>query len=74
MIPTKSKTNQNKIEGTPVLKLATIKRLKINKNLQRYLSKIRQKNLSKKLSKNIRQKICQKNHAIYRISLKNVPP
>ena len=41
--------SKNKIEGTPILKLAMVKRLKVNKNLQKITT-----------HKKIRQKICQK--------------
>ena len=45
-------TPTNKIEGTPILKLAMVKRLKVNKNLQK---KICQK-FVKKFIKKSRQK------------------
>ena len=44
----KNTVTKNKIEGTSILKLAMVKRLKVNKNLQK---KIVTKNLSKNLSK-----------------------
>ena len=63
--------NKNKIKGTPILKLAMVKRLQVKKNLpkiklrQKIRQNIRQKNSSKtfvkKFVKNIRQKNRQKN-------------
>ena len=62
--------DKNKIEGTPVLKLAMVKRLKVkknllkNQNLSKNLSKICQKNrrkIVKKIVNKIRQKVHQKN-------------
>jgi hypothetical protein len=43
----------NKIEGTPILKLAMVKILKVKKMFQKKIIKI--------FVKKIRQKICQKN-------------
>ena len=42
--------SKNKIEGTPILKLAMVKRLKVNKNLPKKFVKNSSKNLSKKNS------------------------
>ena len=44
----KMQRKKNNIEGTPILKLAMVKRLQVKK----FVKKNRQKNLSKKWSKN----------------------
>ena len=56
---------KKRIEGTPILKLAMVKRLQVKKFVKN-LSKICQKNsskeLSKKMVKRFVKKICQKNN------------
>ena len=52
---------QNKIEGTPMLKLAMVKRLKVKKFIQKFDKKFVKKNSSKNCQK-IRQIMCQKIH------------
>ena len=45
LLGSQANTRKNKIEGTPILKLAKVKRLKVNKNLQKkFVKKIRHKN------------------------------
>ena len=43
----------NKIEGTPILKLAIVKTIIGQKNCQKIKQKMRKKNLSKKIIKKI---------------------
>ena len=52
---------KNKIEDTPILKLAMVKRLYVNKNLPKNLSKNFVKKSSKKILKKIVKKIVKKN-------------
>ena len=75
------KYNKNKIEGTPILKLAMVKRLWVKKILpknqnssKKIHQKIRQKNSSKNLSKNLSKKfisICTIGTKVTQIHQKN---
>ena len=55
------KTHKNKIKGTPILKLAKVKRLQVKRFVKKFVKNLHQKTCQKKSSKKIVKKICQKN-------------